>query len=200
MSHANGRGALAWTSFQPDGSISVGLNDRTYISSRFRARLGLWNAYNRVAIEYVVPSDPSALEPVQNPHITFHPPMRMHVKSNSDRVSQDETVFEGMAPVEMVLQQQTEMPWIRATSKPLKEFRSFGQRNDVVVVAELEYRVPAIVASASARVEIDFIRPENVIDHRDSSTWEFDWHGVGVRIRPGLTSSQIATLSWFHEP
>jgi hypothetical protein len=33
-----------------------------------RARIGTWNLYNRVGIEYVAPTDPAALEPVVNPH------------------------------------------------------------------------------------------------------------------------------------
>ena len=53
---------IAWLSFQPKGSISCGLRDRTYISPRFRDRIGLWNAYNRVEIEYRVPSNPNTLE------------------------------------------------------------------------------------------------------------------------------------------
>jgi hypothetical protein len=38
---------IAWLSFQPDGSISCGLRDRTYVSPRFQDRISLWNVYNR---------------------------------------------------------------------------------------------------------------------------------------------------------
>jgi hypothetical protein len=39
---------VGWVSFQPDGSISFGLNDRAYISPKFKTQSMIWNAYNRV--------------------------------------------------------------------------------------------------------------------------------------------------------
>src|SRR5262245_59629907 len=55
-----------------------------------RERIGLWNVYNRVGIQYVVPTNPAALEPVPNPHFTFHPAIKFHLKSDQDRASKDE--------------------------------------------------------------------------------------------------------------
>jgi hypothetical protein len=164
-----------------------------------RARIGLWNAYNRVGIEYVVPTDPAALEPVVNPHFTFHPALKFHLKSDEDRASEDEAIFEGIAEVRMVLIQQEEMPWIRATSRPLSELPEAGAaRNDGIANDDLVYDVPVIVAAASACVEIDFIRPSNVQENREHSPWEFIWGEVGLRIKAGYVAPQIATLSWFH--
>jgi hypothetical protein len=99
----------------------------------------------------------------------------------------------------MVLHQQEEMPWLLITSRPLSELPDPGTaRNDGIVNDELIYGVPIIVAAASARVEIDFIRPANVREDRAHSPWEFIWGEVGLRIRAGYVSPQIATLSWFH--
>src|SRR5262249_17570290 len=105
---------IAWVSFQPDGSISFGLNDRTYISPKFRARHFVWNAYNRVRIHYEVPSDQSSLEAVQNPYFTFHPAVWFHLKADGPRG--DEALFEAIADVALVLQQKSEMPWLRSVS------------------------------------------------------------------------------------
>jgi hypothetical protein len=164
-----------------------------------RARIGISNAYNRVGIEYVVPSEPAALEPVLNPHFTFHPAISFHLKSDKDRASRDEAIFEGIAEVRLVLQQQEAMPWIRATSRPLSGLPAVGAaRSDGIATDDLVYDVPIIVGAASARVEIDFIRPENVRENRDHSPWEFIWGEVGLRITAGYVSPQIATLSWFH--
>jgi hypothetical protein len=164
-----------------------------------RERVGIWNLYNRVGIEYVVPTDPTALEPVLNPHFTFHPAIKFHLKSDTDSVAKDEALFEGIAEVRLVLEQQDEMPWIRATSRPLAELPEAGAaRSDGIASDDLVYSVPIIVAAASARVEIDFIRPTAVRENREHSPWEFIWGEVGLRINADYVAPQIATLSWFH--
>jgi hypothetical protein len=187
---------IAWLSFQPDGSISFGLSDRTHISPRFRARNYLWNAYNRIGIEYAVPSDPAALEPVKNPHFTFHPAVIFHLKGQNDLSSNDEDLFEGIADVGIVLQQQKEMPWLRATSQALASLPDAGPPRSGNL--ELIYTVPVVCLAASATIEIDFIRKEDVNTGRTMSPWEFVWHDVGLRVKAGFKHPQIATLSWFH--
>ena len=59
---------LGWVNLQPDGSISVGLADRAFISPRFHARQFLWNAYKSVTVQYVVPHGLKGLRPVTNLH------------------------------------------------------------------------------------------------------------------------------------
>jgi hypothetical protein len=146
-----------------------------------------------------MPTNAAVLEPVVNPHFTFHPPLNFHLKSDKGRASKDEAIFEGIAEVRTVLAQQEEMPWIRATSRPLADLPEPGaSRNDGIASDDLVYDVPAIVAVASARVEIDFIRPANVQDNREHSPWEFVWGEVGLRIKAGYVAPQIATLSWFY--
>jgi hypothetical protein len=60
--------AIGWVSLQPDGSTSVGLADCAFIPARFHARQFLWNAYNRVIVQCLVPHSPDGLCPVTNPH------------------------------------------------------------------------------------------------------------------------------------
>jgi hypothetical protein len=50
--HAGRTLGVGYVSFQADGSISFGLKDKTYVSPDLGARIGLWNAYNQVTIEY----------------------------------------------------------------------------------------------------------------------------------------------------
>jgi hypothetical protein len=107
---------VEYVSFQGDGSISFGLTDRTFIVPRHRERRFVWNAYNRITVQYVMPNNPNALLPVQNPHFTFHPDAMFHLKSNKDKKADDEAIFEGIADVGIVLDQQEEMPWIRTIS------------------------------------------------------------------------------------
>jgi hypothetical protein len=97
---------VGWVSFQPDGSISFGLRDRTFVLESGRARINLWNAYNRVQIQYVAPKVTEPLLPVENPHFTFHPPVHFQLKSNAQRTSKDEQIFSGIADVQITLMQQ----------------------------------------------------------------------------------------------
>jgi hypothetical protein len=182
---------IAWLSLQPDGSISVGLHDRTYISPRLREQISLWNAYNRVRIDYFLPSDPSALEPVINPHFTFHPPVSFHLKANGD-----EAIFEGIADVRITLEQESRMPWLRATSRPLHEFRSSNIRPDNIETEDLVVQAPT--ANASIRVEVDFLRPGAFPEAADSSRWVILTGGVALQVAVYFTHPRIATLWWFH--
>jgi hypothetical protein len=121
------------------------------------------------------------------------------LKSDKDWASKDEAIFEGIAEVRMVLAQQEEMPWVRATSRPLSELPEAGAaRNDGIASDDLVYDMPVVIAAASACVEIDFIRPANVREDREHSPWEFAWGEVGLRIKASYVEPQIATLSWFH--
>jgi hypothetical protein len=163
------------------------------------ADIGIWNAYNRVGIQYVVPSDPSALEPVENPHFTFHPALTFHLKGQADSSSRAEDLFRGIADVGIVLQQQLDMPWMRATSRSLESLPDAGPpRAGSITNEELVYTVPAIVPAASANIEIDFIRLEDVRPDRVAPPWEFAWHDVGLKVNAGFVAPQMATLSWFH--
>lgn len=190
--------AVAWISFQSDGSISFGLRDRAFVLESARIRNNLWNAYNRVTIEYVAPKTNQPLLPVENPHFTYHPPARFHLKSNAQRVSLDEEIFSGIADVGIILQQQPEMPWIRATSSPLVELKPSSARVDGIETEELTVLIPAIFLPPSAALEIDFIRAADVRSDLQGPVWEFVWHEVGVRLSVKSVPSQIATLSWFH--
>src|SRR5690349_11976900 len=113
--------SIAWVSLQPDGSISVGLTDRTYVSPRFRARQFVWNAYNRVVAEYLIPHSSDELHVARNPHLTFHPPIYFHLRANGD-----EELFAGIADVGLMLTQVNRVPWIRFVSRPITEIAARG--------------------------------------------------------------------------
>src|SRR3954453_8250937 len=117
-----------------------------------------------------------------------------HLKSNKDRKARDEAIFEGIVPVAMVLQQQSEMPWIRAISRPIHAVTVAGELRESNVNTEfLTIEAPALMPRCSASMELDFIRPEDVGPHRSSNIWEYVWGEVGLRIRIGQVAPQIAT-------
>ena len=189
---------IGWLSLQPDEahSISFGLSDKTYISPRFRGRHMIWNLYNRITLKYEVESDPQALEPVRNPHFTFHPMMMFHLKSNADRAGKDESIFEGLMPIVMYLQQQRCVPWIRATSSPLNQMRVTGARLDSVPVENLVLKVPS--PELSVQVALDFVRIEDVGTNDHASRWSYAWGDVALQLTAAFTYPRIATLAWSH--
>lgn len=190
---------VAWISFQPNGDISFGLSDRTYISPAFRARNYLFNAYNRVGAEYEQASDPSALEPVRNPHFTYHSPIRFHLKSDKARAKKDEALFVGLCNVPIVLSQQDEMPWIRATTAPLKQLKSAGLAWRKVPTNDLPLKVSS--EDGSLQISVDFIQPSAGVPNVETPPWSF-WtfvhSDVGVRLGASLKEPRIATLACYH--
>jgi hypothetical protein len=109
---------IGWVSLQPDGSVSVGLNDRALIVRHFEEKQFLWNVFNRITVEYFVPDDPLASRSVAQPHLTFHPPHWFHLTGGPKR-----KLFEGIADIELAVRQQGTVPWVRFISKPLEERR-----------------------------------------------------------------------------
>ena len=99
----------------------------------------------------------------------------------------------------MVLRQQQDMPWIRAVSGRLDQIAQSGPPRSLDIAMEnLRTEIPALMNTASMKVEVDLIRKADVVEHRDKTTWEYMCGKVGVRIRTGYVAPQIATLAWFH--
>jgi len=187
---------LAWLSIQPNGDVSFGLSDKTYISPRFKGRHFVWSMFNRVTAEYQVASDPNALQQVKNPHFTFHAPDYFHLKTDKDRAHKDEALFAGICPVHLVLSQQPEMPWIRATSAPLRQLRSAGLRWSKIPTDDLPLRTYS--EDISIMIEVNFVSPNAVTKQENASTWCYILGDVGIRVEASMTVPRIATLSWFH--
>jgi hypothetical protein len=184
---------LAWLSLQPDGSISFGLNDRSFVSPRFKERISVWNAYNRVGIAYLLESQPEALTPVQNPHFTFHPPMLFHLKDDGAAAN---SLFRGIANVGLALDQDGEMPWLRAVTSQLALLSGGGIRPDNVATNEIG--IASIDEKCSMYVEVDFV---NIGDFRltnYSNHCFIPWGDVAIRVSIHLSVPRAATLSWFH--
>lgn len=190
------RTRFAWVSFQPNGDISVGMFDKTYIAPQFKARHFVWSAYNRRRISYVVPSDPGALEPVRNPHFTYHAQQSwFHLKPSKKQDGQ--SLFEAIADVPLALQQRSYMPWIRATTSPISQMPSGGKRSGPIPADELVMRTS--MEQLSVKLAIDFVRPNSCSDVGAGWDWSYTWEAVGLRISTSITHPQIATLAWFHE-
>jgi hypothetical protein len=187
---------IAWISRQPKGDISFGISDKSYISPEFRARQFVWNAYNRVVAQYEIANDPKALDPVRNPHFTFHFPNYFHLKSDKAKAKKDEALFAGLCDVPIVLMQQDEMPWIRARTAPLSQLKSAGVAWSKVPTNDLPLMVES--EDASLEISVDLIRPEAVPVFGGAPPWAFKHDEVGLRIDVTVVAPRIASLSWFH--
>jgi hypothetical protein len=184
---------LGWLSFQPtDGAISFGLSDNAYVAPAFQAFIGIWNAYNRVRTRFEIVSDPSAAERVVNPHLTWHPPNYFHFKRRDQ--SRDDAPFRGIAQIPMMLQQQSVVKWIRATSGPLADLKTAGPLNGRFNSQELVIRVPT--ESLSVQMTVDFTNAAAQFAH--ASLWNIQWRDVSVRLRMSFTHPQFPTIAWAH--
>jgi hypothetical protein len=154
---------IGWLSFQPDGSISFGLNDRYYIVPRSKSKIGIFNAYNRVRAEFILRSDPATLVPVVNPHFTYHPIAIFHLRANGD-----EELFRGICDTTIVLEQQSELPWIRAISNPLSTISTSGVRADDSETEHLVLSPPP--NDCSIAISVDLIKSPPPTNSADSST------------------------------
>jgi len=183
---------IGWISLQPNGSVSVGLADRTFISPRFHARQLLWNAYNRVSLRYLVPHSPEELRSVVNPHLTFHPPIYFHLRANGD-----EELFAGIADVEIMLAQDGHVPWVRFASRPVSELAIAVPPRDPNRTSIL--RVPVRSSDVSIGLAIDFVRP-GVNDPAGSVAERFvDCGENRLHVRCDLLAAQAPTLAWYHQ-
>ncbi len=128
---------IGWVSLQPNGSVSVGLNDKTFVSPDFKAKNFLWNAYNRETLHYLVTSDAKTLTAVRNPHLTFHPPHWFHLKANGGK-----TLFEGIGDLPIMLEQDGVVPWVRFVSRSIADLSGAGlpRKPDRVRVLKIDPR------------------------------------------------------------
>lgn len=185
--------SVGWVSRQPDGAISVGLSDRTFVSPNFRSRDFLWNAYNRITLEYRIAHTPDALEPISNPHLTFHPPIYFHLRE--DRGPE---LWAGIADVWIMLTQERRVPWVRYVSKPFSELKiASAPRNPSITMIQKKVAVPN--AECSIGLAVDFVHvdggtpPEWVTNNFANASG-----GVDIDIRAEILHPQESTLVWLH--
>jgi hypothetical protein len=183
---------IGWISLQPDGAVSVGLADRTFITPRFHARQFVWNAYNRVSLQYLVPHSPEELRAVVNPHLTFHPPIYFHLRANGD-----EELFAGIAEVEIILAQDGFVPWVRFTSRLVAEIPVTAPPRDPARTTMLS--VPVQSADVSVGLAVDFVRPG--VDESGGAAVEqyIDCGQNRLHVRCDILAAQAPTLAWYHQ-
>lgn len=200
--HAGKQLRVAWVSLQPDGSISVGLHDRALIVRDFQHQSFVWSAFNRETLVFVVPHNPEAMKSVAQPHISFHPPKVINGVPHGEWFhvtdGKGKRLFEAIAPMELAVYQQGEVPWIRFVSKPVSELaEAKGLRaqglNRVIAV-------PVENSDRSVALSVDFIASGSTNNFAGAEVNEFIDHGkYCLRLAISLIPGQKATLAWIHQ-
>jgi hypothetical protein len=116
------------------------------------------------------------------------------------RANNDEVLFDGLCDTSIVLEQQSELPWIRAVSNPIHTLSAAGTRNDQIPVEKLMIEVDS--DQASIGVAIDLVKPSSCETEMHSPARVMrcvGWHDIAVRIAMEAKPAQMATLGWFHE-
>ncbi len=186
---------VGWLSLQDDGSVSFGLSDKTFVSPRQKFVSGIWNAYNRIGIDFLVES--KLLDGVRNPHFTFHPPLKFHLKDQYSEKGAATTIFSGIADVGIVLGQQNQLPWIRAISNPIPKMSEHKLRSGNLGV-EL-FSIDSEGESASVKIEIDILDSNATLKNGERDCWLVKWGQFSYRCKMSLCAPQISTLAWYYE-
>jgi hypothetical protein len=160
------RSKVAWINLLKDKSISVGLADR---SIRVDALL--------TESQKVVQLD----RPLDNPHMTFHPPAWVHLRSR------------GRKPIYQGLTWTDHSPWIRFISNPLRNLNaSAAGRGGSVKIMPL--RVDTL--DVSAQVCIDFVTQLPPASLHPTVWRVIPWGDVSIGIAVRRLPPQSANLEF----
>lgn len=189
---------VAWLSLQPDGSISFGLTEKTFVSPEFMGNYDVYNLYNQVLAEFLIGSNPNRLKGVLNPHFTFHPRLLFHLTDSGGRQKKNKTkeIFRGINDVELTVDQYGRLPWIRAVTAPITKQKSFGTRHNGLETRNVKIECKGTDESIS--IALDFIRPDAVEELLREGVFAMTWHAVSFSCVVSAVEGQIPTLNWFH--
>jgi hypothetical protein len=161
---------LAWISFQADGSISVGLNDRAFRVPQVEAIDGPGKP---VTVDHTIRHPPRGYE---SPHFTFHPPAKMHFG-----VEGEDKLHSWLSMVTLDVADHSVCPWITLWTRRLDELpshESAPRRSDVPVAVDWKGDL-----AASARLDFDFVAPTTPCE--PACRYQ-QWKDVNLRVRLGV--------------
>jgi len=190
LTETNGKlRSLCWLSLLDDESISVGLSDRTFVARGLRSEAPLDGVIHANFIDLQSKMKPRALV---NPHLTFHPPLKFHVHSNGE-----EEIFVGIMDVDLVVQAEGKLAWIRFVSDPLRNLKPF-QRRSGQQVEVIRFLAPN--DDVSMRICVDFVTPNNLpIATTPQSSLLFSNGARTIEILAKAVAPQKSSLDWYHE-
>lgn len=147
----------------PDGAVSVGMSDGEFTVPGITSEVEVDGVTHRNDLTFVgTRPDREFL----NPHFTFHPPNRMHLRADNANYLAEQVVM-----MDLQLMQEAQIPWLTFVSKKVDALTAQGRPRRDIGNRQLVVRPASI--DCSVRLSIDFIRaavdkqeqPDALLDH-----------------------------------
>lgn len=180
---------LVWVSLQDDLSISIGMSDRTFVMRGMVSETPLDGTVHRQYVDLESKMDSKAL---LNPHFTYHPSLKVHLHANGQ-----EEIFAGIMDIDLVVEAEGRLPWIRFISNPIRKLKPFQKRlgQDSEIIRLL---VPS--DDNSLEVVFDFVKPVNIpLSATNSRSLLFSWGNKTIEVFAQAVPGQKSTLWWEHQ-
>jgi hypothetical protein len=187
IEHGGTKRASAWVGLIDDGSISVGLSDRLFAVPALASEVVLDGVVHRQTADLRAAHREQA---IRNPHFTFHPSAYYHLRANG----KDE-LFSGLLMVDLVIQTEGRLPWIRAVSNVVTELKPYqgarpGQNVEII-------RLPVPDESCSVELAVDFVA--SMQSASSTKSLRVEWGGRTIEVSARHVDPQRPTLWWNHE-
>jgi len=189
------RRRIGWIGIQPDGSVSVGLNDRTFIARDSESRQFVWSAFNRRTVQYLVPDEGTPVKGVRNPHLTFHPPGWFQLG-----VTKGKKPFQGIGDLQVMLSQDGIVPWVRFVSRSFSRIKSAAEVRNPQRTQSIEIVVTS--PECSIGLGVDFLRPDFGAPVHPSEHIHrqiIKCANYNLLVFAEVLPAQRPTLSWYHQ-
>ena len=145
--HAELLRSFAWVSLLDDGSVSVGLLDSAFRIPTLASEVEVDGVVHKQTVDL---RSAHGDEAISNPHFTFHPSAYYHLRANGEA-----ELFSGILMVDLVVQSEGMLPWIRAISNPVANLKRFQGSPPGRQVEVVRLQLPSEDHSVS--VEVDFV-------------------------------------------
>ncbi len=183
--HASVKRSLAWVSVLDDGSVSVGLSDRYFRVPTLSSSIEVDGVAHHHTVDL---ASLHSADAVLNPHFTFHPSARYHLRAD-DRPE----LFSGLLMVDLVVASEGRLPWVRAVSGAVSSLKQYEPPPG----RTLEYvRLPLPTEECSVELAFDFV--DSSVGPSGKSLL-VDCGARRLEVTARHIETQMATLWWNHE-
>ena len=182
--------SIIWVSLQDEGSISIGMSDRTFAVPGFVSQMEIDGTVHQSHVNFEGKLKKKA---ITNPHFTFHPPMYVHLRANNE-----DELFAGILGVDFIVEAEGRMPWIRFVSSSIKELKPFTKARDDKDIEIVRLLVPS--NDISLGIGIDFVSNEvSRSENRPNNDYFISWHGRTLHVFAQVLPAQKSTVQWNHD-
>ena len=179
--------SFAWISLLDNGSVSVGLLDKSFRVPALASEIEVNGVLHKQVVDLRASHGEDA---ISNPHFTFHPLAYYHLRANGKA-----ELFSGLLMVDVVVQSEGVLPWIRAVSNPVANLKRLEKSPHGRKVEFIRLQMPS--EEKSVALEVDFVA-SGARNEASPKDLLFEGGGRLLRVRAFHVESQKATLWWNH--